>query len=209
TLAHEMGHAIHGFLSEKQGPIYCDYSMSLAETASTLFEQIAFEAVFEKLSDKEKIVALEQKINEEMRTIFNQVAGFKFEKDIHDGVRAKGYLSSAELAALQAKNMSDFLGPAVRVTTDNSYTFVGWIHLRLFFYMYTYAYGLLVSKALLHKYRADKSFWTKIEQFLSAGGNDSPENILKSIGIDVTKPDFWREGILEIERDIEKLEQLI
>lgn len=208
TLAHEMGHAFHGELSEGLGPIYSSYSISLAETASTLFEQIGFEAVFENLSDKEKIVALEQKLNDEMRTIFNQIAGFNYEKDIHAGIRAKGFLSAADLAALHVRNMGAYLGPAVAIEPDDGYLFVGWIHLRYFFYMYTYAYGMLVSKALLRRYKRDKSFWKKIEQFLSAGGKDSPENILRGIGIDVSKPDFWRDGLKEIEDEVAKLEKL-
>jgi oligoendopeptidase F len=143
-----------------------------------------------------------------VRTVFNQIAGFNFEKDIHESLRAKGSLSAREFAALQAKNMSAYLGPAVSVTVEDSYVFTGWVHLRYFFYMYSYAYGMLVSKALLRRYKQDRSFWKKIEEFLSAGGSDSPENILKRIGIDVSKPDFWKEGLREIEDDIAKLEKL-
>jgi len=208
TFAHEMGHAFHAELSEQQGPIYSDLSMSLAETASTLFEQIAFEAIFEKLSDKEKIVALEQKLNSEVATIFRQIACFNFEKDIHEGVRTKGFLSKEELAVLHNKNMQAYLGPVFKIDADTGYAFVSWPHLRYFFYVYSYAYGMLVSKALLRRYKQDKSFWAKIEQFLSAGGKDSPENILREIGIDVSKPSFWKEGLKEIEDDIATLEKL-
>jgi oligoendopeptidase F len=208
TFAHEMGHAFHGELSEAQGPIYSSYSTSLAETASTLFEQIAFEAVFEKLSEKEKVAALEMRINDDISTIFRQIACFNFEKDMHTGVRLKGALSGAELAAIHNKNMQAYLGPVVAMDPEDGYYFVTWSHIRRFFYVYSYAFGLLVSKALLRRYRADKSFWSKIEQFLSAGGNDSPENILKSIGIDVSKPDFWQEGIDAIAEDLATLEKL-
>jgi oligoendopeptidase F len=203
-----MGHAFHSELSESQGPIYSVLSMSLAETASTLFEQIAFEAIFEKLSDKEKIVALEQKLNSDIATIFRQIACFNFEKDMHEGIRTKGFLTKEELAGLHNKNMQSYLGSVFEIEDDSGYAFVSWPHLRFFFYVYSYAYGMLVSKALLRRYKKDKSFWTKIEQFLSAGGKDSPENILKEIGIDVSKPSFWKEGLKEIEDDIEKLEKL-
>ncbi|MDR3558045.1 MAG: M3 family metallopeptidase, partial [Candidatus Pacebacteria bacterium] len=208
TFAHEMGHAFHAELSEHLGPIYTDVSMSLAETASTLFEQIAFEAIFEKLSDREKVVALEQKLNSDVATIFRQIACFNFEKDIHEGIRTKGFLSKEELAALHNKNMQAYLGPIFDIEPDVGYAFVSWPHLRTFFYVYSYAYGMLVSKALLRRYRKDKQFWSKIEKFLSAGGKDSPEKILKEIGIDVSKPSFWKEGLKEIEDDIAKLEKL-
>lgn len=117
-------------------------------------------------------------------------------------------MSKEELADAHNRNMQAYLGPVFKLERDDGYMFVQWSHLRRFFYVYSYAYGLLVSKALLRRYRKDKSFWKKIEQFLSAGGKDSPENILKEIGIDVSKPDFWKEGLKEIEDDIKKLERL-
>jgi oligoendopeptidase F len=208
TFAHEMGHAFHAELSKGQGPIYCSYSTSLAETASTLFETIAGDAIYESLPDKEKIILLHDRISDSIASIFRQIACFNYENEIHQTIRTKGYMSKEELADAHNKHMQAYLGPALKMTRDDGYMFVSWMHLRYFFYVYSYAYGLLVSKALLRRYRKDKSFWKKIEQFLSAGGKDSPENILKEIGIDVSKPDFWKEGLKEIEDDIKKLEKL-
>ncbi len=188
--------------------MYCHYSTSMAETASTLFEAIAFEAVFDKLSDKEKVIALQEKINDEISTIIRQIACFNFEKDIHETIRKEGFVGAERLALMHNKNMSAYLGPIFDMEIDDGYRFVQWSHIRRFFYVYSYAYGMLVSKALLRRYKQDKSFWKKIEQFLSAGGKDSPENILKEIGIDVSKPSFWKEGLKEIEDDITKLEKL-
>ncbi len=208
TMAHEFGHAFHSELSRERGPIYSSYSTALAETASTLFEAIALESVFEKLSDKEKIIVLHDKISDGIATVFCQVAGFNNENALHDAIRTKGYISKEEIADLYVKNMSEYLGPLFRLERKDGYMFVRWSHIRMFFYVYTYAFGMLVSKALLRRYRADKAFWTSIEKFLKAGGKDSPENILREIGIDVSKPDFWQEGLREIERDIDLLEKL-
>lgn len=209
TLAHEMGHAFHGELCQKQGPIYSNYSTALAESASTLFETLAVEAVSETLSDKEKIIALHDQINDDIQTIFRQIACFNFEKDLHEAIRSKGYLSKEEIGWFHNKNMKAYLGPLYQFTEDDGYFFVTWGHIRRFFYVYSYAYGQLVSKALVRRYKQDKKFWTKIEQYLSAGGKDSPENILKEIGLDVTKPGFWKEGLKEIEENIAKLEKLV
>lgn len=208
TYAHEMGHAFHTYLSRSQSPIYAGYSTVLAETASTLFENIALNSVYDSLSKKEKIIALHDKINGDIATIFRQIACFNFEKDIHDSVRAKGFLSKEELADMHNKHMQAYLGPLFELKQDDGLFFVNWSHIRRFFYVYSYAFGLLVSKALLRRYKQDPSFWTSIEKFLSAGGRDTPENILKDIGIDVTKPDFWKEGLLEIEEDIKTLDEL-
>ena len=208
TFAHEMGHAFHFELSEACGPIYSEVSVSLAETASTLFESIAKNAVYEGLSEKEKIIFLHDKINDDISTIFRQIACFNFEADLHSAIREKGFIANAEIVALHNKNMSAYLGPIVEMKEQDGYNYVYWNHIRNFFYVYTYAYGMLVSKALLRKFKADKSFWSSIEKFLSAGGKDTPENILADIGLDLHSPDFWKEGIHEIEEDIAKLERL-
>ena len=208
TFAHEMGHAFHTELSRSQGPWYSGYSTSLAETASTLFESIALESIFEGLSEKEKILVLHDRINDDIATVFRQIACFNFELDLHNSIRAKGFLSKEEIADIHNKNMKAYLGPLFDLKQDDGYMFVQWSHIRRFFYVYSYAYGMLVSKALLRKYKKDKSFWSSIEKFLSSGGKDTPENILKEIGLDLSKPDFWMEGLKEIEDDIIKLEKL-
>jgi oligoendopeptidase F len=208
TFAHEMGHAIHTELSKSQPVFYQGYSMSTAEVASTLFESFVFEALLEKMSPEQKIAALHTKINDDIQTIFRQIACFNFELDLHSEIRKKGGLSTPEISALLVKNMSAYLGPAVEMKPEDGFQFVSWSHIRNFFYVYSYAFGQLISKALYVKYKEDKKFITKINQFLTAGGSDSPENIFKSIGIDVTKPDFWKKGLQSIEKDIDMLEKL-
>ncbi len=208
TFAHEMGHAFHGELSKSQSPLYYECSYSLAETASTLFEAIAGNAVFESLPEKEKIIVLHDKINGDIATIFRQIACFNFELELHQTIRSKGSVTKEEICTIHNKNMQAYLGPTFRMIPEDGYMFASWSHIRRFFYVYSYAYGSIVSKALLRRYKSDPSFWKNIEIFLSAGGKDTPENILKEIGIDVSKPDFFREGLKEIEEDISLLEKL-
>lgn len=209
TLAHEMGHAFHSELSKSQTPFYQGYTMSVAETASTLFENFAFDEVFETLSDAEKIIALHDKINGSLSTIFRQIACFNFEKELHERVRSTGFVSKEDIAELMNKHMKAYLGPAFELTPEDGYFFVNWSHIRRFFYVYSYAYGELVSSALYEEYKKDKKFLIKIEQFLSAGGSKSPYQIFKDIGIDTTKPDFFLTGIKKIEKEIKTLEKLI
>jgi oligoendopeptidase F len=209
TFAHEMGHAFHTELSKTQDPIYEDYTTSVAETASTLFENFAFDELFETLNDDEKIIALHDKINSSISTIFRQIACFNFEKDLHVLVRAKGFASKEEIAELMNKHMKSYLGPAFNLTPEDGYYFVNWSHIRRFFYVYSYAYGELISTALYAEYKKDKKFMTKIEQFLSAGGSKSPYQIFKDIGVDTTKPDFFLNGLKKIEEEIIVLEKLV
>jgi len=209
TFAHEMGHAIHTELAKSQGPLYQDYSMSTAEVASTLFESFVFESLFEKMSDKEKISALHNRINDDISTIFRQVACFNFETEMHRVVREKGGISADEIKTLLNTHMSAYLGPTFDLRPEDGNFFVTWSHLRRFFYVYSYAFGQLVSKALYANYRKDKAYIKKIDAFMSAGGSDSPENIFKSVGIDVTKPAFWKAGLASIEADLDRLEKLV
>lgn len=208
TFAHEMGHGIHTEFSKKQPVLYDGYSTATAEVASTLFEMFVFYDQFEKLGEEERVVALHDKIQDDIQTVFRQIACFNFELDMHTQIREKGYVSKEELALCMNKHMKSYIGDVVLEEKDG-YFFVGWSHIRNFFYVYSYAFGQLASKALYVKYKEDPQFIQKIKEFLSAGGSMSPEDIFKSIGVDVTKPDFFEKGIKTIEDDIILLEKLI
>ncbi len=209
TFAHEMGHAIHAEYSKKQSPIYERHTISVAEVASTLFENFAFDEMLQTLSEKEKVVALHDKIQDDVQTIFRQIAVFNFEVELHNLIRQKGALSKEEIANLMNKHMGSYLGPKFKLTELDGYFFVGWAHIRYFFYVYSYAYGQLISKALYNNYKKDKKYIEKIKQFLSAGDSKSPEDIFKEIGIDTSKPQFFIDGLKSIEEDIARLEKMI
>lgn len=209
TIGHEMGHAIHTEMAHTQPAIYADYTISVAETASTLFENFVFEEIYEKLSDKEKIVALHNRINDSIATIFRQIACFNFEKELHETIRKDGYCAKEDIVKIMNKHMKNYLGPLFDLTDEDGYFFVSWMHIRTFFYVYSYAYGCLISNALYYEYKKDKSFKDKIEQFLKAGGSKSPEDIFGDIGINIRDPKFFENGIKAIEEDIKKLEKLV
>jgi oligoendopeptidase F len=123
-------------------------------------------------------------------------------------IRKQGYLESADIAKIMTKNLKSYMGRSVKLTDDNGYAYVRWPHIRAFFYTYTYAYGQLISRAMLSMWQKDNSFKEKVIAFLKAGKSDTPENIFKSIGIDTSKPEFFKEGLLSIEKDIDELERL-
>ena len=210
TLGHEMGHSFHSEMSfENQPPVYSDYSTSVAEAASTLFENFVFDEVFEKLSDKEKIVALHDKINSSVSTIFRQIACFNFELETHNSLREKGYLAKEEFADIMKQNMKSYLGPVFDMEDSDGYAFVSWPHIRNHFYVYSYAFGEIISSALYSNYKKDKNFIKNIEKFLSAGNSKKPEDIFKDAGLDIRKKDFFVQGLKKVEEDIKKLEKLV
>lgn len=206
TLAHEMGHAIHSDLSRKQDAIYQDYPISIAEVASTFFENVLFDNLLEVASPEEKKDLLVGKVQDDVFTIFAQIAYFQYEKNIHKAVKEKGFVSKEEFATMFADCRRSYVGDSVEVTETDGYGYVYINHFRYFFYVYSYAYGQLIANALYEEYKKDKSFGVKIKKFLSAGGSMSPEDIFKSIGIDTSKPDFFLKGLKKIEKDLKEVE---
>lgn len=209
TFAHELGHAFHTELSHNQNAVYRDYTIAVAEVASTLFENFVFEEVLKTLSEKEKTIALHDRIQDQVSTIFRQVACFNFENELHNRIREVGYLSHDEIKKMLNKHMMMYLGDAFSLKDIDGNFYITWSHIRNFFYVYSYAFGSLVSDALYFEYTKDNKFLTKIEEFLEAGCSKSPENIFKDIGIDVTKKDFFRKGLKVIEKNIERLDKLV
>ncbi|MEK9185718.1 MAG: M3 family oligoendopeptidase [Patescibacteria group bacterium] len=207
TLAHEMGHALHTEFSKKQRPFYEDYTIATAEVASTFFENLVFENALEKVSREEKIILLHDKISDDISTVFRQIACFNFENELHQSIRKEGFLPKEKIAELMNKHMQKYLGPVFDLKPRDGYFFVHWSHIRRFFYVYSYAFGNLISTTLYQRYKKDKSKIKDVIKFLSAGSSDSPENIFRSIGINPDKK-FFEKGLEKIKEDIKKLEQL-
>jgi oligoendopeptidase F len=110
TFAHEMGHAIHSTLSsQNQNALQCDYSMSLAETASTFCEDFAWDEVVQTLSPEEKLIAYAQKLDDTIATIFRQVACYKFELEIHKQYRQSNHLSKQDIGQIFIANMQNYM----------------------------------------------------------------------------------------------------
>lgn len=208
TLAHEMGHAIHAERAKTQRPLYQGHPISTAETASTFFEAVALNRLIRDLPEKDRIVALHDKIQDDIATVFRQVACFEFERSLHTAIRTEGYVPKERIAALMNDAMQHYLGDAVTLTPEDGNFFVAWSHIRRFFYVYAYAYGQLVSKALHTELAKDPAFITKVDGFLSAGESASPDAIFKACGLDAKKPELFLEGLASIEADVAELERL-
>ncbi len=207
TLAHEMGHGIHAKYSKKQRPLYESHTIATAETASTFFENLVFEEALQNISPKEKIILLHDKIADDISTIFRQIACFNFENELHLTIRKEGFLEKEKIVTLMNKHMQSYLGPVFELVPEDGYFFVNWSHIRNFFYVYSYAFGQLISDALYERYKEDKTKIKDVIQFLSAGCSDSPENIFKKIGINPSKK-LFETGLNRIKTDIDELEKL-
>ena len=208
TIAHEFGHAINGELSKKQNSLQYDIPTSTAEVASTFMEDFVLQELLKEADEELRLSLMMQKLNSDVATIFRQIACFSFEQELHAQFRLVGYLSKETIGKMFSKYMSDYLGDAVEMAKGSENWWVYWSHIRNYFYNYTYASGLLISKAMQSMVKKDHSSITQIKEFLSAGNRESPKNILLELGIDITKKEFWLLGLKEVEILLNETEKL-
>lgn len=209
TIAHEMGHAINNELIRKsQSAFYFDTPLSTAEVASTFMEDFVLEELEKTASDELKLAILVKRLDEDVSTIMRQVACYKFEQDLHKAFARQGYVVKDEIAKIFQKNMSDYMGEGVSMDPGSENWWVYWSHIRAFFYVYSYASGLLISRSLQHQYKEDHSFMNHIKEFLSAGTSDSPYNIFMKMGIDIKDQKFWLEGLNQVSENLAKAKNL-
>jgi len=203
TLAHEMGHAINFELMKQENELNYDSSLFLAESCSTFIEDFVLERIIQDADEETKLAILMEKLNNDISTIFRQVAFYRFELDLHQSFRAHGYLSYQEIGKLFQKHMAKYMGDYVSQDpgSENWWIYVG--HFRNFFYVYSYAAGLLVSKFLQNQVRQNQAFMEKIKTYYSTGTSKSPKEALSQMGI-TTDSKLWNLGLDQIEAQLEQ-----
>jgi oligoendopeptidase F len=210
TLGHEMGHAINNVLiARTQNALNNDTPISTAEVASTFMEDFVFEKASKDYSSKDRLYLIMEKLNDDVSTIFRQVACYKFEQELHKSFREKNYLTKEEIGELFTKQMKSYMGDWVEQTPGCENWWVYWSHIRAFFYVYSYASGLLISKSLQNMVRGDKTQIDKVKKFLSAGLSESPKKLFMDMGIDISDVKFWNRGLDEIETLLKEAESLV
>ncbi len=209
TIAHEFGHAINDeMMKEKQNELNFGVPLCIAEVSSTFMEDFVFQELLKEADDELKLSLLMEKLNDEVSTIQRQIACYKFEQDLHDVYRKKGYLSNKEIGEIFRKNMEAYMGEFVEQSEGSENWWLYWSHIRRFFYVSSYASGLLISKAMQYKLRKNPEFIYEVEEFLSSGSFDSPKNIFSNLGIDITDEKFWDESLKEMEELLDETEKL-
>ncbi len=211
TLAHEFGHAFHSELTMLNQPfVYRDYSTAVAETASTFFEQLAFYAILPTLSEHDQLIALHDKLGRAVSTIFRQIAFVTFEQNYHNAVREQGYVSHQQFKQMMNEAVAGYLGKSVELTESDGafYITLAQSHLSRPYYVYSYAYGEIISMALYERYRDNKeSGHESVIKFMSTGSAMKPKDIFKQSGITVNAK-LWENGLGVLKSDLSKLKRL-
>lgn len=209
TLAHEVGHGINNeLIREKQHALYFGTPTSTAEVASTFMEDYVLKELEATADDETRLTLMVMKMDEEVSTIFRQVACYRFEQALHERIRREGYLSLTEIGKLFQEKMAAYMGSSVVQSPGSENWWIYWSHIRSYFYVYSYASGLLISKSLQQQVSKNPQSIKQVKEFLSAGYSDSPKNIFRKLGIDITSTQFWDDGLDEIEDHLVKMEKL-
>lgn len=211
TLAHELGHGVHQYLSRKQGVLQSSTPLTTAETASVFGEMLVFQKLKKELDDpKEKLALLIGKIDDTIATVFRQISMNRFEHAIHTARRKEGELTTERFSELWMEQQKALYGDSVSLTDEYG---IWWSYIPHFLhtpgYVYAYAFGELLVLALYEEYtQRPDGFTEKYLDLLSAGGSEWPEDLVAKMGLDITQPDFWKKGLGSFERMVEEAEEM-
>jgi oligoendopeptidase F len=209
TMAHELGHAIHSMLASDHTLFTHHASLPLAETASTFGEMMLVDQLLARETDEAvRRDLLFRQVDDSYATIMRQAFFALFEREAHELVNqgaSVDEMSEAYLANLRAQ-----FGDAVEVSDEFRWEWVSIPHIYSTpFYVYAYAFGQLLVLSLYRQFKAEgESFKPRYVKILSAGGSQSPVQILADAGIDVRQAAFWQGGFDVVSGLVDQLEKI-
>ena len=209
TLAHELGHGLHGYLAASQGVFHQSTPLTVAETASVFGETVTFGKLVGSVDDpNSRLTLLAANIEDAIATIFRQTAMNQFEHAVHTARRTEGELSVDRFGELWAQTQAEMLGDAVEITEGYR---SWWSYIPHFIgtpgYVYAYAYGQLLALSVYKQYEEQGSdFVPRYLHMLSAGGSMAPEELGRIVGCDLADPQFWVGGLEIVEQNLQAAE---
>ena len=210
TMAHELGHAVHEYLSKEQGELGRRKSCAQAETASIFAEQLVFNLLLKKAkTPKQRFCLLAEHLEDMIATAYRQIAFHGFESSAAT-MRLKGEISADKLEKLWLKYMKGYLGESVD-TSSLAPMWAGILHFFQYpFYVYSYCFACCVVNTLYEIYLNNTvdGFAEKYMQMLRKGGVETYREALAHFGVDASKPDFWQKGLNLGKEYLSELEKL-
>lgn len=214
TLAHECGHALHGYYrSEKHKWVNFSTSMCLAETASVFGEMlVADELLGETEEDHTRLAALDTVLTMLFKSIYYQLNAYLFELSVFRSMENNEAIDATKLDEMWMAARNEVFGDSIEWLPGMEQWWMIPVHYyKTFtrFYNYPYAFAQLVALVLYQRYKEGASFLPKIKRILSAGGSESPQTLLTEIGLDLTNPEFWDAGFELAESYLDQFEQIV
>ena len=212
TLAHEMGHATHSYLSNKNLPfINAGYKIFVAEVASTLNEILLTENLLNTLEDpRQKAYILNHYLEQFRGTVYRQTMFAEFEKIVHGMSESGQPLTNETLSAVYKDLNIKYYGSDMIIDDEISLEWARIPHFYTSFYVYKYSTGFCAAAALASQILNEgQPAVDRYLNFLSSGGSDYPINLLKKAGVDMTSTDPVNEALKTFSSMVDKLEELI
>ena len=212
TLAHEMGHALHSYLSNKhQNPIDADYVIFVAEVASTCNEALLMEHLLKKTMDKkERYYLVNHFLDQFKGTIFRQTMFAEFERNI-GAMTAAGQTLTADILCTEYKRLNElYYGPDMVVEDRIAMEWARIPHFYYNYYVFQYATGYAAAITLSRKILNEKEHAVRdYLDFLSGGCSKSPIDLLKGAGVDMTGPEPVMQALDLFDQLLDEMEELV
>ncbi|MHC4067979.1 MAG: oligoendopeptidase F [Planctomycetota bacterium] len=215
TLTHELGHTMHSYYSNKTQPYpTADYSIFVAEVASTFNEALLINRMLAEIEDEDTRLSLLMDYLEGIRqTVFRQTQFAEFELRIHETAERNEPLTDESLTKLYGDILKKYYGHDKGIChIDEAYT-VEWAYIPHFyynFYVYQYATSFTASTALVEKVLKDETGAVeKYIEFLSSGGSEYPIELLKEAGVDMTTAGPFNQTMAAMNRTMDDIEKIL
>lgn len=212
TLAHELGHAYHGYNIQSHRPLNWNYSMPVAETASTFNENLIMNSVIAETEDKkEKLALIEKQLQDLNQIICDIYSRYLFESAVFENAKDQ-FMFADTLCEMMIDAQKKAYGDGLDEQTLNPFMWVCKSHYYssgLSFYNFPYAFGGLFARGLYAKYQKEgAAFVPKYRELLHATTVSSVEDVAAICDIDLTKEDFWEDAMLSCEELIDQFLEL-
>ena len=213
TLAHELGHGYHDFMVHDNEPLNMEYSMPVAETASTFNENVITGYVIDHTGDEEeKLALIESQLSDTAQIMCDIYSRFLFESEVVER-RRDSFLFADELNEIMLDAQKKAYGNGLDENCLHPYMWVCKSHYYsadLGFYNYPYAFGGLFARGLYAKYKKEGSvFVENYKKMLKNTPVMSVEDVAKICGIDLTDKEFWMMSLHSYDAEIDEFERLI
>ena len=205
TLAHEMGHSLHTYLTNSHQPVqYSDYSLFVAEVASTVNENLLIDQLLQNCNDpRERLALLNEYLEGFKGTVYRQTMFAEFEMKAHQMAQQGQSLDCDSLSEVYENLIKLYFGDELVIDPEVKYEWARIPHFFNPFYVYVYATGYTSAVAIKEGIlKQGQSAVDRYLQFLSMGSSDYPLNELKHAGVDLTSSE-------SIDRAFEKLEEIL
>ncbi len=212
TLAHEFGHSVHSYYTRKNQPyVYGDYSIFVAEVASTCNEALLNDYLLKTTTDrKRRLYLLTHQLEDFRATVYRQTMFAEFEHLIHQKDQQNEALTAEVLTKLYYELNQKYFGPNVVSDPEIGHEWARIPHFYYNFYVYQYATGFSAATALSRQILTEGELAVKrYIQFLKSGSSASPIDVLKRAGVDMTSPEPIRAALQVFKENLDELEAAI